>query len=177
MAEQSPVLVPTDPNKCSGRRSDLVAFWKAKGLLSGETDPDCDHWYLGANSPDPYPQIVFDYLHVYDGGHRFVPMEDCMGWDAHCPHCTSSLDETLFELRDDWPDNSEDETTSMQDWTVTCPSCKNPAPLRDLPANAAMTPFFVHLGAGDLGEDRGAEFLADLEAFLGTPFKVLWMSL
>lgn len=177
MADRSPVLVPNDPNRCRGRRGDLVAFWRAKGLLSDETDADNPHWYLGGKSTQAYPEISFDYLHVYDGADRFVPMEDCMGWDARCPHCDSPLDETLFDLRDEWPDDSEDETTSMRDCTVTCPSCRKVAALRELPANAAMTSFYVHLGAGDLGEDGGAEFLVDLEAFLGTSFKILWMNL
>lgn len=100
-----------------------------------------------------------------------------MGWNACCSKCNSDLDETLFHLRDDWPDDSTAETTSMLDWTVACPTCKYSTLLRELPAKAVMTPFYVHLGAGDLGDDAGAEILSDLEVFFGTPFNILWLHL
>jgi hypothetical protein len=171
LSEWNACIVPVDDRRCRGKGDALIAHFQTTGLIDGFDDEE-HGWYAGGEGPG-YPTVHFEYLEVYDSGAaHFIPSGTTGGYGARCPACRAELDETLYRLRDKWPESHEKK--DMAGIKARCRSCGTRTPLKDLSfeIDTAMTRFFVMLANAEPEEWEGA-FLRDIERIVGCKCRVV----
>src|SRR5580765_7601992 len=113
MAEWDACIVPTNDRMCRGKKPAVVSYFQQIGLIDGFLDEEYG-WYAGGTG-EKYPGISFEHIAIYDSDAVcFLPMCHTGEYLAKCPHCKGSLDDVIYELREDWPDYHLGRRTSLR---------------------------------------------------------------
>jgi hypothetical protein len=171
LSEWNASIVPLDDWPCRGKGPALIAHLQAVGLIDGFYEEQYG-WYAGGEGPG-YPNVRFEFLQVYDSEHAyFIPSGTTGRYGASCPVCGNDLDQTIYRLRDKWPESHQ--PADMAGLTVPCRRCGVRTLLKDLPfeIDTAMTRFFVMLDGGE-PEERDREFVPAIEKVLGCRTRIV----
>ncbi len=171
MSEWNAYIVPTDDRRCRGKGPALIAYLESVGLIDGFEDEELG-WYAGGDG-DAFPTVAFEYAEVYDSeAAHFIPSGTTGGYGARCPACGADLDNTLYRLRDKWPESHEQK--DMAGIVVRCRACRAITPLAGLSfeIDTAMTRFYLMLANAEPSEWE-AGFLRAVEQVLGCETRVV----